>query len=184
MSFFGRDGVCTCGDTGSALSVNPTSSPAVRSCRGITRCEQLPPASGGTLSTPASGGVADERRPSGGGLRRAQHRVRGRRSDERRLTSVLEELCTLLRWVASAAEPNAWWAQSSLPNLEMWMWFDRDKVTYRTRKSASKLMAQIERSARSTREAADPAQLARLDVSKLLEKIAQRMDLDQPPHLP
>lgn len=95
-----------------------------------------------------------------------------------------KELCTLLRWVASAAEPNAWWAQSSLPNLEMWMWFDRDKVTYRTRKSASKLMAQIERSARSTREAADPAQLARLDVSKLLEKIAQRMDLDQPPHLP
>ncbi len=84
----------------------------------------------------------------------------------------------------SAAEPKAWWAQSSVANLEMWVWYDRDKVTYRTRKSASKLMAQIERSARSTREAEEPAQLAQLDVLNLLQKIAQRMDLDAPPPLP
>ncbi len=94
------------------------------------------------------------------------------------------ELSRLMVWVMSAAEPRAWWSGSSVANLEMWVWYDRDKVTYRTRKSASKLMAQIERSARSTSEAEDPAQLARLDVSKLLEKIAHRMDLDPPPLLP
>jgi hypothetical protein len=60
---------------------------------------------------------------------------------------------------------------------------DRERVVYRTRRSATRMTAQIERPARSTREVDDPAALAREDVTRLLERLAEKLGLGCVPAL-
>jgi hypothetical protein len=77
----------------------------------------------------------------------------------------------------------SWWAEAPVDALELWYWMDKEEVVYRTRRSANRMTAQIERSAQSTREAADPAALARGDVIRLLERVADKMGLGPVPAL-
>jgi hypothetical protein len=74
-----------------------------------------------------------------------------------------------------------WWRPANAGTLEIWWKFDPFQIGPSVRKLPTKVIARIIRSAASTQDAPDPAELGRQDVIDLMLAVAKRVGRADPP---